>query len=225
MAYPAYEEIELPLLKLIYENGGSKFQLDPISTYEPLAEHFNLTQKERLQTRDDLRGDGNNTPIWHNYVQWARATLVKNGYLDKSERGIWRLSKKGLEKATCLPNNIDGQLSSPDEISEDVIEGAKLKIVINKYERNPRARKECIAHYGYECSACGFDFHKYYGDRGLNFIHVHHIVPLSSIGKSYSVDPVSDLRPLCPNCHAMIHRTNPPCTIDDLKLIIKKTTN
>jgi len=34
---------------------------------------------------------------------------------------------------------------------------------------------------------------------------VHHLVPISKIGKKYRVDPIKDLRPVCPNCHAVIH--------------------
>jgi 5-methylcytosine-specific restriction protein A len=42
---------------------------------------------------------------------------------------------------------------------------------------------------------------------------------LASIGVSYTVDPIKDLRPVCPNCHAIIHRTDPPCSVDELRQI------
>ena len=32
-----------------------------------------------------------------------------------------------------------------------------------------------------------------------DLIQVHHLVPLSAIGKKYRVDPIRDLRPVCPN--------------------------
>ena len=56
---------------------------------------------------------------------------------------------------------------------------------------------------------------------GEGFIHVHHIVPLSGLGKSYVVDPINDLRPVCPNCHAMLHKRVPPYTIDELREIME----
>lgn len=65
------------------------------------------------------------------------------------------------------------------------------------FERNLKAREECLKHYGCKCSVCGFDFEKEYGEIGRGFIEVHHIVPLSSIRDEYIVDPISDLRPLC----------------------------
>ncbi|ACB84389.1 HNH endonuclease [Natranaerobius thermophilus] len=56
-----------------------------------------------------------------------------------------------------------------------------------------------------------------YGEIGEGFIHIHHIVPIKNKGGNYTLDPVRDLRPVCPNCHAMLHREDPPLKIDELK--------
>lgn len=111
------------------------------------------------------------------------------------------------------------QTNDYDEIpnSETVFEGAKKEIVVNRYERSREARDKCIAVNGCKCAVCGMDFEKVYGEIGRGFIHVHHIVPISSIGKEYKLDPVKDLVPVCPNCHAMLHRKEPPHTIQELK--------
>lgn len=58
---------------------------------------------------------------------------------------------------------------------------------------------------------------KIYGEIGNGFIHVHHLVPLSAIKENYHLDPINDLIPVCPNCHAMLHRQNPPLTPEELK--------
>lgn len=34
------------------------------------------------------------------------------------------------------------------------------------------------------------------------------------------MDPIHDLVPLCPNCHNVIHRTNPPLSLDRLIQVI-----
>ncbi|MBP6276640.1 MAG: HNH endonuclease [Limnohabitans sp.] len=60
-------------------------------------------------------------------------------------------------------------------------------------------------------------FQERYGTIGDGFIHVHHVVPLSTIHARYKVDPINDLVPLCANCHSMVHRENPPLTIAQLK--------
>lgn len=113
----------------------------------------------------------------------------------------------------------------PNEISEDLdcslIEGATKKVITNAYERNPKARAECIKIYGVICACCGFNFQKTYGDIGQDFIHVHHIKLLSEIKKEYKVNPKEDLRPVCPNCHAMIHRRTPPFSITEIKKMIE----
>jgi len=96
-------------------------------------------------------------------------------------------------------------------------EGGLRQVLINKYERNPLARRLCIEHFGYSCHICTFHFLKVYGEIGRDYIHVHHIVPLSSIGEQYRLDPIADLIPICPNCHSMIHRTAIPLSITELK--------
>jgi 5-methylcytosine-specific restriction protein A len=49
---------------------------------------------------------------------------------------------------------------------------------------------------------------------------VHHLLPLKHIKKAYKVDPITDLRPVCPNCHAMIHRREPMLSLEELRAII-----
>lgn len=112
----------------------------------------------------------------------------------------------------------------PDEINEDetVTEGAKKSVTVNKYERYSKARNSCIKKYGVKCIVCGFDFEDVYGEHGAGFIHVHHIKPLGEIGREYTLNPKKDLVPLCPNCHAMVHRKNPALSIKKLKELLEK---
>lgn len=90
-------------------------------------------------------------------------------------------------------------------------------VTINAYERNAQARVACIKHHGCKCAVCGFNFVQVYGALGEGFIHVHHVVSIGKIGKQYEIDPVTDLIPVCPNCHAMIHRTEPLLTVEQLR--------
>lgn len=104
---------------------------------------------------------------------------------------------------------------------EGYVEGNKYSIISTKYERNRKNREICLKNKGYICSVCGFDFEKKYGEIGKNFIEVHHAIQVSDMGENYAVDPIKDMYPLCSNCHSMIHRKNPPYTIEELKSIIK----
>jgi 5-methylcytosine-specific restriction protein A len=96
-------------------------------------------------------------------------------------------------------------------------EGTPSQITLTKYERNPYARKKCLEHYGTSCSVCNFNFEKVYGEIGKDFIHVHHLTQVAKVDKTYSVDPIKDLRPVCPNCHAMIHRKKEAISPEELK--------
>ncbi len=98
-----------------------------------------------------------------------------------------------------------------------LMEGALHRVASSQYERNPAARLACITHYGAACFVCGFSFESAYGELGRGFIHVHHLVPVSSIGEAYQVNPIEDLRPVCPNCHAMLHRKDPPLAVEELQ--------
>ncbi len=107
-------------------------------------------------------------------------------------------------------------------------EGSKTKITVNAYERNKIGRIKCIEHYKEKrggrimCEICDFEFKSVYGNEFEGIIHIHHIVEISSVGEEYILDPINDLAPLCPNCHAAVHRKTPPYTIDELKMKIYK---
>jgi 5-methylcytosine-specific restriction enzyme A len=123
-------------------------------------------------------------------------------------------------------NEVDAAYSllTADEIVDvnDIYEGARETTVVNAYERNPRARRLCIEHYGKRCSACSMSFEERYGSAMRDFIHVHHLRPLADIGAEYEVDPVADLRPLCPNCHAVVHSRRPPLTIAEVQALLDR---
>jgi hypothetical protein len=119
--------------------------------------------------------------------------------------------------------SVTAEYRSADEVENETVfkEGAAKQVTVNAYERNPEARKACIAHYGTGCTVCGFNFGKVYGELGEGFVHVHHLRDLATIGEEYEVNPIDDLRPVCPNCHAMLHRKVPAMTIEELKGIIR----
>ncbi|PLY36186.1 HNH endonuclease [Pectobacterium carotovorum] len=138
-----------------------------------------------------------------------------------------KLNKKYAKKENGVWFAYDEVTSNlyPDEVVQprNYIEGTTKTVSINAFERNAEARMKCIEYYGYSCQCCGFDFEKFYGEVGKGFIHVHHRFPLSEIKSAYSVDPIKDLIPLCPNCHAMVHRENEVMSIEELKRRINST--
>ena len=101
----------------------------------------------------------------------------------------------------------------------------------NKYRRNPeskrrygrawkRIRDRYIAKEPF-CELCKAN------GRMVLAEEVHHIKPLSEINEEYEVDPINDLIPVCPNCHAMLHRQQNgiPMTVERLKLLYEVSRN
>jgi len=165
-------------------------------------------------------------------------TLCETPIID--EQGL--RTKPSLELFDWFPRS--SGVSVPDNISEAVFkiiekeiglqperlskaqltklkEGMPSKITINSYDRSPLARQQCVEHYGTDCEVCGFAFEKKYGELGKGFIHVHHLNQLADICAEYEIDPINDLRPVCANCHAMLHKKRPAYSIEEIKTRIR----
>lgn len=156
---------------------------------------------------------------WH--PETALYVLVE---FDKPHREWWWIMRPQVAEAIEEVGWVDGSWSFiPEEVvlSDDLHEGAVRKISINAFERNTAARDRCILHYGCACAACGSLMADLYGEVAQGHIHVHHLLPLSEVGREYKVDPVHDLRPVCPNCHAVVHLKEPPYTIEEVKAFLK----
>lgn len=109
----------------------------------------------------------------------------------------------------------DGQLL-PTQPPGRLREGRKQEVLLTRYERHPIARRRCLAHYGHRCTVCGFEAERVFGREVPAAIHVHHLRPIASMGGEYELDPINDLRPVCANCHAVIHSYEPLVHPDDL---------
>lgn len=142
-------------------------------------------------------------------------------YEEKSGSPVKKRKEIYYKYLKQLNNNYD-QIIYADELSPEAkySEGKAKKVLVNSFERNPIARKKCIEHYGLNCQVCNFNFKDKFGKLGNNFIHVHHKINIALIGDEYSVNPITDLIPVCPNCHAMLHKRNPAYSIEELKNIM-----
>lgn len=146
----------------------------------------------------------------------SSASTVTRGAIDRIVKQRDKIIEliEGRRSSPILP----GELSA----SNTYFEGASRQISVNAYERNRGAVADCKRHYGSACLICGFDFGKTFGAEFAGFIHVHHLLPLSTIGKEYQVNPINDLRPVCPNCHAIIHHGGKLRSIAEVKSLLDK---
>lgn len=140
----------------------------------------------------------------------ASGTRIPDNVSEKLEKH-WAefLGRPAVRMKRPLDEEIDPTKSYP--------EGLTKQVTVNVYERNAEARTLCINYYGPACSVCGFNFEKTYGEMGAGFIHVHHVKPLAEIRKGYKIRPLKDLRPVCPNCHSMLHQQTPPFSVGELR--------
>lgn len=114
----------------------------------------------------------------------------------------------------------------PDLECDDELEseGDPRTYVHRSYERksgNRRKKVDSIKKRGQPiaCECCGFDFEKTYGERGRDFIEVHHAVPVSELAAGQKLR-ISDLRLLCSNCHRMVHRYQPWLSVEEVQALI-----
>ena len=110
-----------------------------------------------------------------------------------------------------------GEVSEKDSYKE----GDVQQVTVNRYERDPKARDVCIGHHGLRCAVCDLSFEERYGDPGKGFIHVHHKRPLHRMTALSRVNPKTHLIPVCPNCHAMLHRRDPPYDVEQLRGMLR----
>lgn len=170
-----------------------------------------------------------------NYKLMTFPMIVSNERKDKAGNGPSKIGRFERVLSRKVLRKIDGdwfaydeapEIPLPEEITwpEQFTEGSTKTVSVNAYERSREARDKCIAHYKAICAVCDVNFEERYGEVAKGFIHVHHLVPLSEIKAEYKVDPIKDLRPVCPNCHAVIHYGGKLRSIEEVKELMHRAT-
>ena len=196
------------------------------------------TWKAAYDSFYDAMGDGRTPSQFRNSMKNARDTfdiLFENGRIGWVDRDgkqpsmssgfkrvhdEWRdrsddeLERFVLSLQAGMPESVDRLARMPEARTE----GGKRVYVSVRRERDPKLREDALRVHGLDCMACGFNFERAYGNHGKGFIEVHHVVPLSDLGKT-KTDPVTDLVVLCANCHRMVHRKRDICLgLEELKV-------
>lgn len=140
---------------------------------------------------------------------------ASNGDFGFGQSNIWYAKDERAAKyidsvLTYLDVHSEATISDDDTVPQIVSEfykesGIGKKVLVNKYERNSIARRKCLKIHGTSCMVCGFNSADVYGAEFEDKIEVHHIVPIHEINENYQVDPETDLIPVCPNCHMILH--------------------
>jgi predicted HNH restriction endonuclease len=167
-------------------------------------------QFDRLLKEWIIDGSSELRSIIDKYSNYYFKSLIEEAFVKHTEEEIVLAAEFGFEI-----------------LNKDFIEGKeKFKLHLVK-ERNQHLIREAKSEWSLKfngnikCSVCNFSFYEFYGDLGKDYIEAHHILPISSL-KNETVMKISDLTPVCSNCHSMLHRNNVVLTIGELKKNIKK---
>ena len=207
-------EVVKYLCTQIYIKSRSVFEM--IKENELLFSNIDLEIDQRA-FNGKIEELSKNPTLKFEVVVLTTDSSIAYGLVNQQEEMMLRFTFRLL--ASVLPIT-SASFRNPDEVV-GFPEGAVSKVLVNKYERDPRNRREAIEIHGRTCMACGFNFQERYGALGDDYIVVHHVVQVSSLGTDYTIDPRIDLVTICANCHAMVHRQDPPLSIDQLKSILR----
>jgi 5-methylcytosine-specific restriction protein A len=220
------QQEDVLVLETLYSFEGHQGQLKDVIDFHnnPSLRAFNnMLYVKRIGKKYDIHLEERKSRKYKYWNVLFDGEHVKHGYK-------WILKpelKTALEELGLTGEQYRKDVNFfPDELSarelRSCYEGMAIPTMVNRYERSPQARQKCLEYWGCQCLVCDFDFEEFYGSLGRDYIHVHHLTPISEIGESYEIDPINDLRPVCPNCHAMLHRETTLLTIEQLREIIQK---
>lgn len=218
-----WERFQVPILEILVLRGGEAHK-------DVVREYVFSTMRGVLNELDmedkDISGGYTEPKWWHRTRDAAdKMRQGKDPMLERTGvRNLWRVSDAGRQFLAEYQarNRAANDFGLPDELPPGMAfeEGSVRRIEVNRYERDPQARMACIAAHGDTCCICGFNFGVVYGDEAEGYIHVHHTRPLAEAGGGRTVDPVEDLRPVCPNCHAVLHLNGRCRTIDEMRQLV-----
>lgn len=233
-----YVTILAPGTKVIYYKGKLRHKeflskrLSPDPHYFGTAEISDVFADSQSKKSDYFA-------VISNYKRFLNAIPIKvnNEYLETIPESrinnYWRDGAREITQDTFdlivsqAEINNDNGTSREDTLNdrefsfESMDEGKKDRFYGTRYERKPALRKAAIAIHGYSCKICSFNFKEFYGEYAEGLIHVHHLVPVSELGDS-PVNPETDLIPVCPNCHSVIHRRkDKTLSTEEIKALIQ----
>jgi len=236
-----YQGLLLPGTQVIYYKGKMKDAAFLSSRLGPEPHYFGTATIGKVYP-DPESQKGDLFAIIENFQQFIKAIAIKTEGEGKyyelipesRKANYWRDGVRVVSLETYLAILDQADVSSisikPPELEADdqlesYMEGSKTLRYVTTYERDPRYRKQALAIHGLKCKACDVDMGERYGAYAQGLIHVHHVVPVSTYEQPKPIDPATDLVPVCPNCHAVIHRKKTATlSIIDVRQLLVKTS-
>lgn len=239
-----YRPLLLPGTQVVYYKGGMKNAAFAASRLSAQPHYFGVATIGQLHP-DKRSTKGDLFATIEDFIEFAEAVSNKadGQYREpipkNREANYWRDGVRAIDKATYqaivsaagIGGHSTAEQLSPiyptdtfDEELESAQEGSKVLRYVTAYERDPRYRRQALAIHGYRCRACDVDLSERYGAYASGLIHVHHVEPVSQYDAPKKIDPAKDLVPVCPNCHAVIHRRKTATlSIDQVRDLLRQS--
>lgn len=227
-------DLGLPLLscRVIYSNSNGSLDIMKIigPGFYPFAcelrpEYKSMSPEAAWKNEVGLTRKCSNWDRLREYLDGVdiEVILSRNDDPYASNNAMEPQSKELLPIPESKINILDAVFPDEVDTSTGIIEGASKTVNVNIHERNPFARQKCIEFYGTACAVCGINLADVYGEEFSGKIHVHHLKPINEYAGEHDIDPIQDLRPVCPNCHMIMHcRQDVPYSIEEVKAFIGK---
>ncbi len=234
--YPSrYKKYLLPGTKLVYYKGRQKKAAYSKTRLSPDPHYFAVAVAgESRPDPDSKKGDlfleihdfqpffG---PVLSKQAEGTIEQIPQRRATNYWRDGVRPISEECFSRIVHLAG-LRSEIKLDDDAGlsfETKTEGQKQFVYTTKYERDPTLRKDAIIIHGTICYVCAMDMGKMYGELGNGFIHIHHKRPISLGGGPVKVDPKTDLVPLCPNCHSIVHRKKGVVLdVDELRKMIRE---
>ncbi|WP_321329198.1 restriction endonuclease [uncultured Ilyobacter sp.] len=119
MAIPNYQEIMLPLLKLVSDKNEWSIQ----NSVEKLEINFNLTAEEKKETTNT------GTYLFKSRVGWSKSYLIQAQFVESTRRGFFRVTERGLAFLKTKPQDLNNSI---------LMEYTEFKDFINRNKKNQK---------------------------------------------------------------------------------------
>lgn len=166
-----------------------------------------LTDINRVQ-------DTHSAILSHKSFAMGLATSRNDKKVIVIERYLDFLKKKISEKD--VQEDLSTLSSTNSENDLRTTEGLMKENLYFRRQRNRSLRDQCARRDNFTCRVCGLNFMKVYGDRGFEFIEIHHLKPISSYEGEHEIK-LDELIALCSNCHSMVHYGGELLDVEELR--------
>ncbi len=147
--------------------------------------------------------------------------LALKGVGSTSKTFFWQLRPEVVSALERLGFTSESDLTRDERAVATTLTEGESSVTTETLRRNALARELCLSHHGPVCKVCGLDFRIAYGAEFRDCIHVHHLNPMAQATGLRVVNPNTDLVPVCPNCHAVIHANGKFRTLDAVNALMQ----